>query len=170
SYNRGILMEVDRYVREPTSRFVWDHLPFDPAHTVPRPTSLGSRFLARVRLLGVWPNVAARGQPPSGQDPKDVGYVPATAQGLQQRRLTLPWFALQYELNLGSLGALAASSGLSMSLLAAWSQGGTDSQPAVYFGIRLPGMKDAIGVELPLQGVIKLGFRTIEFSTYEVAG
>src|SRR5262249_40673695 len=97
--NLGILMEFDRYFREPTFRFVWDLLSFDTAHSVPRPNSLVNRSPAPLRLLVVSPNVAAAGQPPSGQDPKDMGYVSVTAQGLQQSRLTLPWFALQYELN-----------------------------------------------------------------------
>ncbi|HBB87757.1 MAG TPA: hypothetical protein DC047_09095 [Blastocatellia bacterium] len=167
--NLGVLMEFDRYVRQPSFTFVLDHLAFDTAHSISRPNSLANRFPVELRSLVAVPNLAPPDQPPAGQDPKDMGYLSVTAHGLQQSLLITPWFGLQYELNLGTLGALASSAGLSMTVLAAWSGGGTDSQPAVYFGIRLPGMKDAVGVELPLQGVIKLGFRSIEFSTYEVA-
>ena len=73
-----------------------------------------------------------------------------------------PWYGLVFDIDLGTLGALAGSKGLVLKLLLGWSNGGTREEPAVYVGVRLPGVKDAIGVELPLQGVITLGFKTIE--------
>ncbi|MFD0391183.1 hypothetical protein ACFQ4K_30470 [Tistrella bauzanensis] len=106
------------------------------------------------------------GGPPSTRDPDAAGFVSISAP-IQQGKLTQPWYGLVYEVELGTLGALAGSVGLTVRLLAAWSPaGGEKGLPAIYFGVALPGVERMLGVSLPLQGILDIGFRTIQFTTY----
>ena len=86
---------------------------------------------------------------------------------MQQGKLTQPWYGLVYEVDLGTLGALAGSVGLTVRLLAAWSPANNpEGRTAIYFGVALPGVEKMLGVTLPLQGILDIGFRTIQFTTY----
>src|SRR6185295_9647657 len=89
--------------------------------------------------------------PPSeatAQSPESLGYVSITA-GVQQSKMLDPWYGLVFDIDLGTLGALAGGAGLVLKLLLGWSEGGTRDEPAVYVGVRLPGVNATIGVELP---------------------
>lgn len=101
--------------------------------------------------------------------PESAGFVSISAP-IRQGRLSAPWFGLVYEVDLGSLGALAGSVGFSLRLLAAWSPGGFQNTPAVYLGAALPGVSEAVGMNLPLQGLLDLGFRTVQFETHDQNG
>jgi hypothetical protein len=78
--------------------------------------------------------------------------------------MTPPWYGLVYTLQLGTLGALAGSVGLSIKLIAAFAPGQSGSRPA-YIGLELPNAK-SMGLNLPLQGVLQLGFRSFEMQSY----
>ncbi len=163
--NLAVEMNFVPAVRIPSFQLRTDKIAFDLDNSLARPNSLGNRFPARLSGLLSAPNLAPSGQPPTGQDPSDLGYISVSC-GLQQSKLVNPWYGIEYDLKLGTLGALAAGAGLSLKVLAAWSSGGSDDAPAIYVGVRLPGLKDGIGIEMPLQQVLKLGFRSIEFHTY----
>jgi hypothetical protein len=77
--------------------------------------------------------------------------------------MAAPWYGLRYAIDLGSLGALAGSLPISVDILAAWTPATDSDDPAVFVGIKLPGTKDTFGVSLPLQGILKLGFRSMDF-------
>jgi hypothetical protein len=69
-----------------------------------------------------------------------------------------------YELNLGSLGALAGSAQLVVRLLLAWTPNteGDSENANVFVGLQLPGIGgDVLG--FPLQSVLKLSFKSLEF-------
>ncbi|HEY0011812.1 MAG TPA: hypothetical protein VGB79_03050 [Allosphingosinicella sp.] len=166
----GVAMSFNTYHPVPAFRFATERVAFDLAQSVPRENSLTHRFPARLKRLVAVPNLAAPGQPPSGQDPKDLGYASVTATDFDQSLMTAPWFGLEYELALGGLGALAASAALTVPLLAAWGPGGTTAAPAVYFGLKLPGTRGSSSIDLALQGALTLGFRSIEFQTYPAPG
>ncbi|MDC3378848.1 hemagglutinin protein [Planctomycetota bacterium] len=155
-----------------------ENLNLDTANSVPRENSLVARFPARLVGLLTTPDPALTGADASTHDPpltegdekpgrlpEDAGFVSISAP-IQQGRLSQPWYGLVYELDLGTLGALAGSVGITVRLLAAWSAGGSEHVEAVYFGAALPGIEDAVGVDLPLQGILDVGFRTLQFSTY----
>ncbi|MCI8373638.1 MAG: hypothetical protein HFI75_14850 [Lachnospiraceae bacterium] len=99
---------------------------------------------------------------------------------LHQQQMTLPWYALVWEIDLGSLGELARKSELKLTFLTAWSSPGKETaqgekinpntsssmgryetDPFLYFGIRFPG-SGGLSV-LPLQGIMSLGFQSIQF-------
>jgi hypothetical protein len=56
-----------------------------------------------------------------------------------------------------------------LSLLAAWGPGDADGDQPVYFGLKLPGGRGG-SAEWPLQGVVKLAFRSFEFSANDDGG
>ncbi|MFI1564697.1 hypothetical protein ACH4ZX_16885 [Streptomyces sp. NPDC020490] len=145
-------------------------LSFDPAHSKARPESLVNRFPIRLDGLIATPDPRlAQGAPPAPRTPADLGYVSAGAP-LEQSVLTQPWYGLDFTIDLGTLGALAGAEPLALKVLAAWSPGGGEREPGLYLGVRLPGADGLLGVSLPLQGVIKMGFRSVEFHADDPPG
>jgi len=140
---------------------------FDTANSPARQDSLFARFPLRLTGLLATPDTKVMGGEASTRDPEAAGFVSVSAP-LQQGKLTQPWYGLVYEVDLGTLGALAGSVGLTVRLLAAWSPANNpEGRTAVYFGVALPGVEKMLGVTLPLQGILDIGFRTIQFTTYD---
>lgn len=165
--NLAVRMEFTLAECVPSFSFVTEALSFDPANSMPRPKALYACF--PIKLSGFLstpdPELATSAQDIGDSDstrmPESFGYASIGAP-LQQSRLRDPWYGLVYDIDLGSLGALAGNVGLTLRLLAAWSSGGTREEPAVYLGVKLPGVKESLGVELPLQGILSLGFKSIQ--------
>lgn len=127
---------------------------FDMARSEARPDSLFSHF--PMKLAGL---VQAKEK----TTPSSLGYL-AVASPLTESVLAFPWFGLQFELNLGSPGALAAKVGFNAVLLVAW--GPNPNEYAVFIGIQLPGATGA-KKELSIESVIKLSVKNIEFVVTE---
>jgi len=141
----------------------------DAANSVPRPNALIARFPLRLTGLVATGDPKVTGEPPSAREPESDGFVSISAP-MQQGKLTQPWYGLVYEVDLGTLGALAGSAGITVRLLAGWSPANNkEGRTADYFGIALPGVEKMLGVSLPLQGILDIGFRTVQFSTYDDA-
>jgi hypothetical protein len=136
-------------------------LSFDLANSSPRPHGLAAAF--PLTLSGL----VARGAEGSGS-PEDLGFASVSVP-LEQTPMTAPWYGLTFTLDLGTLGALAGSVGLSMTLLVAWRPGTPDRPLPLYVGLELPNAR-SLGVDWPLQGILSLGFRGFEFDTYEDPG
>jgi hypothetical protein len=133
-------------------------LSFDLANSVPRPQSLIAKF--PVTLNGF---VAV----PAGEEapgPDKLGYA-SIAMPLDQSVLTGPWFGLTYTLQLGTLGNLAGSVGLSIQMLTAWAPASDGQGAGIYLGLKVPGLND-LGIQWPLQGVLSFGFRSFEMQRY----
>jgi hypothetical protein len=142
-------------------------LSFDtsPAGSAPRPQSLANNFPLQLLQLVASPNVASEGQPPQGRSPADLGFTSISAP-LDQTPMDSPWYGLSFNLDFGTLGSLTGAIGLKVTLLAAWMQGPPQGEtPPVFLGLKLADSK-AFGGSLPLQGVLKLGFRSFQFETY----
>jgi len=141
-------------------------LGFDPANSQVRPRSLAAGFPLSFTNLLSSPNLAAPGEPARGQTPEDLGYTSISAP-IDQTPLVAPWYGLVFTLDLGTLGALAGSAGLSLRLLAAWAPGlGPDDEP-VYLGLQLPSAR-SLGIDWPLEGVLRLGFRSFQFEVSDL--
>jgi hypothetical protein len=135
---------------------------FDLGNSVPRARSLAANFPVRLASLVA---VLPPGTGERAQTPEDLGYTAVSAP-IDASLLAAPWYGLTFSLELGTLGALAGSVGLAVTVLAAWSPGvGADQRP-VYLGLQLPGAR-ALGIDWPLQGVMRLGFRTFQFEAAE---
>ncbi|WP_395787823.1 hypothetical protein [Aquimonas sp.] len=135
------------------------------AATEARPASLAENFPIQLLGLVASPNLSSPGTPPTGATPGDLGYTSISAP-LDQTPLTAPWYGLSFALDMGTLGALSGAIGLKIEILAAWAPVPPGSaQAPVFLGIKL-GVSNAINGSLPLQGVLKLGFRSFMFETY----
>lgn len=91
--------------------------------------------------------------------PDSMGFMPVDSP-IQGNPLTAPWFGLQFELDLGSLGALAAEAGFTASLMLGWApnpNGATN-----YIGLSMPGVSGGDRA-ISLQGVLKLAFGDVSF-------
>jgi hypothetical protein len=129
---------------------------FDPSRSRPRANGLVNRF--PVSLTGL---IAS----PADQKPQDLGYLSVSAD-LEQTPLEPPWYGLVWSLELGTFGALSDGAPVSLQILAGWGPGDADGDRPAYLGLKLPGY-GAGGVTWPLQGVMRLGFRSIGFETFE---
>lgn len=142
-----------------------DRVSFDPANSQARARSLAARF--PVTVTGLVAAAAPADGASAGQTPADLGYASVAAR-IQQTPLRAPWFGLVYTIDLGTLGALAGSAGLTLSLLAAWMPGTDPYDLPAFVGLALPGGHGR-GVTWKLQGVLELGARSIQFDTYDTA-
>jgi len=98
------------------------------------------------------------------QMPKDLGYL-SVASPLDASSKAIPtaWYALSFNLNLGTLGALASKVGLTANLILVWgtglsNQNATDFAAAVF--MRLPGTGGSSSF-FSLQNVLKLSIGSI---------
>lgn len=135
-----------------------------PETSKPRRSSVANNFPLTVTGLISAPNLSAEGAQPTGQTPEDLGYTSISAP-LDQTPMVPGWYGLVFILDLGTFGALTGSVGFKISILAAWSTGLSNENIPVYLGLKLPGIP-AFGGSFPLQGVLKLGFRSFQFETY----
>lgn len=122
----------------------------DPAISLARPQS----FVAHFPLT-----FAGFLQGTEDKTPADLGYM-MIASPLPQGRMDFPWYGLVFQLELGSLGALAASAGLTTTLIAAWSAA-IDDPLNVYVGLKMPGSVGA-QTQIPIEGILRLNFKKIE--------
>jgi hypothetical protein len=131
---------------DPTTRiFSFDpsQMAFDIASSTARPDSLAAHF--PVTPTGVLVSAA-------NKTPGDYGLLPVDTD-LDATPVAPTWFALSFDLNLGTLGALADSVGLVASLVLAWAPG--QSGLPVFVGLKLPGAAGATN-ELTVEGVLKV--------------
>ncbi|MFN3387347.1 MAG: hypothetical protein ACK40O_00310 [Allosphingosinicella sp.] len=131
-------------------RFDAQNLAIDVASSAPRPQSLVAHFPLKFKSF-------VQGQ--SGSTPAGLGYL-AAATPVTESPLTYPWFALQYELNLGTFGALASSAGFTASVLIGWSAA---PGPSVYTGVKIPGASPE-NLSFSIEGLLGLSIDDIRFT------
>lgn len=134
-----------------SATFLFDagQIAFDAAGSTARADSLYQHF--PITLAGLI-------QPESTSSPGRLGYL-GVQSPLTQTALAFPWYGLVFDLDLGSLGALAGKAGFNATLLAAWSP--SSSGPySVFLGLKLPGSDGGKGT-ISIEGVLNLGFRAL---------
>jgi hypothetical protein len=141
-----------------------ENISFDLPNSALRPASLINNFPLKVSGLLSGPNLSASGEPPSGLTPEDLGFT-SVAAPLEQTPMKPAWYGLVCDLELGSFGALSGGNPFRINVLMAWSEGTSEDAPPVYLGLKLPGIS-AVAGSFPLQGVLKLGFRSFRFEVY----
>jgi len=127
------------------------HTTFDSGASVSRSHSLAAHFPVTPHSL-----VAGTGT----TSPGDLGYATVVTD-LVTTGVTAPWFGLVYDLNLGTVGSLAAGAGLVVSLGVFWAPNGTGLPVSI--GLRLPGTTSAKD-ELTIEGVLKVSMFAIILS------
>ncbi|MEJ5090684.1 hypothetical protein GEO21_11630 [Sphingobacterium faecium] len=148
-----------------------DHTPkktfsFDPSGVVfsknnamARPDSLVPHFpLDLTNLLYHSPATAAKGTPTV--TPASLSYIPVDAP-LATLALSSSWYALRFNVNLGSMGALTAKIGFNAEILLAWSPGLAGNRAQVFIKMPFSGNKADKGFSL--QGILKFAVGSIMF-------
>ncbi|HEV2445564.1 MAG TPA: hypothetical protein VGS58_06565, partial [Candidatus Sulfopaludibacter sp.] len=131
--------------------FVFDasQISFDMAASTARAASFYSHFPI---------SLASFTQAPAGVTPAGQGFM-SVQTPLNQSLLSFPWFSLNFNLNLGTTGALAAQAGFVATVTIGWGPNQRDYM--VFTGLKLPGSngpKRAITIE----GIFDIGFKTLE--------
>ncbi|HEY7543813.1 MAG TPA: hypothetical protein VID27_02975, partial [Blastocatellia bacterium] len=134
---------------EQTFTFDASQMSFDMAGSQAREQSFFNHF--PLTLVGLT-------QAKSGTSPTGLGYM-SVQSPLNQSALNYPWFSLDFNLNLGTVGALAGEAGFIATLTAAWSPNPSDY--SVFTGLSLPGSNGGKR-EISIEGVLKITFKTIE--------
>lgn len=147
--NLALSMVFDPGVPD-SETFMFDasQISFDLAGSVARAESLFSHFPL---------TLASFTEAKSGDTPPDLGYM-GVQSPLNQSTLVYPWYALNFDLNLGTIGALAGQAGFVVSLTAAWSP--SQRGYSVFTGLGLPGSNGGKR-EISIEGVLKITFKTI---------
>jgi hypothetical protein len=123
---------------------------FDPSRSAARAGSLAQNF--PLKLVGLLTGDAKK-------PPAKLGYMRAYTP-IDAGKIGELWYALLFELNLGTLGALASEAGFTANLAVAWSPGAAKPQPFV--GLKLPYSSGGGQPQISLYGVLKVTMRSIE--------
>ncbi|MBC7967585.1 MAG: hypothetical protein H7Z17_16850, partial [Fuerstia sp.] len=159
--NLGITMDFALRADNTTSprKFAFDagRASYDISQSRVRPNSLFNRFPMKI---------AAILQSDGRGSPADLGFLSVRVpREFKALRLSSEWYAINFKLNLGSMGALAEQAGFSAGLLLAWSP--SESSVRAEVQIKLPGTGGGKKL-LSLQGVLKLSIQYFEFITLPI--
>ncbi|HEY9830976.1 MAG TPA: hypothetical protein V6D26_10370, partial [Stenomitos sp.] len=145
--------------KERTFTFEPGNLQFDTKQSKVRENSLYAKFPLKLTGLTYSSN---------DKKPSDFGYMPVKSP-LGSSSLGTTWYGLTFDLELGTVGALAGKAGIVVSIIAAWSPhqnvdetSGASAGSGVFVGLRLFG-SSGNKKEFSIQGVIKIVFESIEF-------
>ncbi|MEO6326036.1 MAG: hypothetical protein ABIQ65_15530 [Thermoanaerobaculia bacterium] len=150
----NLLIEMSFPLANPpdmTFRFNAASMALAPTQSVARAGSLFRHFPLQLTALI---------QAPPGTKPGDYGFATMTVP-MRQAEMTDPWFALSFDLTIGTLGALPGDLGLVVSLGACWADSANSFRN--YIGLKLPGSSGS-RTAISIEGVVQLTFRAIEFS------
>ncbi|HKR50516.1 MAG TPA: hypothetical protein VJT72_13260, partial [Pseudonocardiaceae bacterium] len=138
---------------EPVFSFDAAHLSFDKAASTARAASPYQHL--PLTLTGFT-------QAKEGTTPTAAGYL-GVQTPLNQSSLEYPWYSLDFDLDLGTPGALAAEAGFAATLTVAWTPSGSSSY-SVFTGLRLPGSNGAKRA-ISVQGLFDITFKTLQIIT-----
>ncbi len=152
--NLSINMDFD--ISTPTVKsFTFDanEIAFDVSKSTIRDSSLYKNFSLQINKF-ICGN--------KDTQPSDLGYLDIRMPEFTGNGVKNNWYGIEYKLDMGTPGELAAKAGFYSSLLIAWSPGGksTETSYNVFAGIKLPGTE---GAKLfGIQGVLKIGIASIQ--------
>ncbi len=139
-----------------TFTFDPERMSFDISQSTPRNNSIFRNF--PINLSGL-----IYSKTDDESKPSDLGYLPVIIRAdkkIDFQALTEKWYALLYNLNLGSMGALAAKAGFVSQISTAWSPDTVVRRVAT--GIKLPGVGGQ--KTLSLQSVLSINIQSFTFT------
>ncbi len=156
--NLGITMDFTLLANKTTGprKFEFDagKASYDISQSEVRANSLFNRFPMKITSIL---------QSDERGSPSDLGYLSVRVpREFKALRLSSEWYAIDCQLNLGSMGALAEKAGFTAALMLAWSPAENAVRAEVQ--IKLPGTGGGKKL-LSLQGVLKLSIQYFEFRT-----
>ncbi|MES2727948.1 MAG: hypothetical protein V4643_12640 [Bacteroidota bacterium] len=147
----NLYIDLTFQLETPTTKtFVFDidQMAFDIGQSTPRTNSLYAHF--PLQLSGITSG-------DSTNTPTSQGYLSVAIPDLQQQQnVSGQWYALVFNLNMGTLGSLASSAGFTSTFMMAWGVGATGA----WAGVKLPGVNPQ-APSFSLQGVLKLNIGSI---------
>jgi hypothetical protein len=156
-------MQVNINAAQHSKRFRFNpaDIALNPTESEPRKDSLVAHFPITLESLKYF------GAPPSDISsptvmPSSIGYQAVEAP-LNYNPIKSTWYALQFNLNLGTMGALAAKAGFDAKVLLSWSPGVKNK--AVQIWIKTP-FTGGGGKQFSLQGVLKLVTQSIRLEKH----
>jgi hypothetical protein len=154
--NLGITMDFTLLANKTTGTraFAFDagKASYDISQSEVRANSLVNRFPMKITAIL---------QSDGRGSPTDLGYLSVRVpRDFKALRLSSEWYAINFQLNLGSMGALAEKAGFTAELMLAWSPAENVVRAEVQ--IKLPGTGGGKKL-LSLQGVLKLSVQYFEF-------
>lgn len=163
----GLLIDMESSKGGNQFQVTMDSLVFDTDEVLPRVNSLGSCFpLMPKEIFYV-----------KGRTPVQAGYLPLKVSR-EKSEVEEEWYGMTLKIPLGDMGSLVSGSSLGLSLLVAWipSKEGeeqladgafTYTSPRFFTGIQLLSGGNAVNLEIPLEGILTLGFESIELHKKE---
>jgi hypothetical protein len=161
----GLSIDLDSSTIPWVFNFDVSAVTFDPSRSTPRKGSLYTDFALSLKgLLSGDDSSDASSQ----TDPGSLNYLNMPTNAPLSGVAGGLWYALQFGVDLGSVGALASNAGLNASMLAAWAPGGAPPPGElaalnVMAGLRLPGVT-AKNKLLSLEGVLQLSIGDIRLT------
>jgi hypothetical protein len=163
----GIVMATASDAGSDATTYTFDmsRLSFDTSQSKVRPDSLPVEFALQLQSL----IVSTPDQTPAGLNYlrlstwANLGEDKPKPAGLSG--VSGPWYGLNFNINLGTLGVLANKAGLKSSLLVAWSpgNGAKSATRAVTIGLQLPGVT-AQAPSFSLEGVLRLAIGSLNLT------
>jgi hypothetical protein len=156
-YFSNLYIEMEFPLLTPSERtftFNPDFIAFNLEQSRARPASFFPNF--PLKLAGITSGTAEQG-------PDKLGFLPVSIEA-PFTGLKGSWNGLQFQLDLGTAGALTENAGLTATLIGAWSpaSGGTVGAYDVLVGLKLPGAGGGAAKLLSLQGIFGVGIDNIE--------
>ncbi len=150
--NLMVVMTSDPQTPDVPAVFMFDAslLAFDMAGSKTRAGSFFDHFPL---------TLASFTQGKNGTTPSGLGYM-GVQTPLTQSTLSYPWYSLDFNVNLGSPGALAAQVGFIASITAAWAPN-SGATYSVFTGLKLPGSNGSKR-QITIQGLFNITFKTLE--------
>jgi len=144
------------------------NLSFDISGSYSRDHSFYGHFPLKMNGLQQVLNNKAAGEDDSAAvtTPGDLGYISAISP-LQQGKLDEGWYGFTFQLDIGTLGSLTSDVGFVVEIFIGWTPTNVDTDYNVYMGVKLPGSKSS-AAEIPIEGVLKMVFKKIEFTANEI--
>lgn len=147
----NMYVDLSFQLETPTTKlFVFDisQMSFDVGQSTPRKDSLYAHF--PLQLSGITNGDATN-------TPTSQGFLNVAIPSLQQQQnVSGQWYALVFNLNMGTLGSLASSAGFTSTFMMAWCVGAKGA----WAGVKLPGVNPQ-APSFSLQGVLKLNIGSI---------
>jgi hypothetical protein len=163
-FDPGQSMDPNGSNPNPQFHFDYSGIFFDTARSKARADSLYAHF--PLKLSGF---LASTGD----KKPDQLGYLPVKSPLSSGKITTQTWYGLTFDLELGSVGALAGKAGIVVSLLAAWSPSGElttgNKNSGAAVGLRLPSLTGD-KLEMMILGVVKIAFQSIELVVSKYQG
>ena len=150
------LQDINPSDQTPRKKFTFipGNISFDKSNSVPRPGSLALHFPIELQSL-MYHDPDASKEEAKTVTPESLGFMRVEAP-LPTAPVNDYWYALRFNLNLGTVGALAAKVGFDASLIVAWTPGKKNNQTHMYVKMPFSG-------GFSLEGVLKFSIGSVLF-------